>query len=80
MRVFEPVQGEPDADSIREAAVVLLSGKQGDLRRLCSKPSRSTAPSRNWGVSLCDRLGGAIRKDADIRKELETKVLAAARK
>ena len=80
VRVFEPVQGEPDADSIREAAVVLLSGKQGDLRRLCSKPSRSTAPSRNWGVSLRDRLSGAIRKDADIRKELEKKVLAAARK
>ncbi len=80
VRVFEPVQGEPDADSIREAAVVLLSGKQGDLRRLCSKPSRSTASSRNWGVSLRDRLSGAIRKDADIRKELEKKVLAAARK
>ncbi|MDP7119689.1 MAG: hypothetical protein QF395_05135 [Arenicellales bacterium] len=58
-----------EARRIREAAIVVDRGNQSEIHKLCTLDA-------GWGVSR--RVSGKDRPDAELKKELRNKVLAAA--
>ncbi len=82
--LFARLSGADDeATEIHEAASALLQGKRESrvkIRSLCCASKKADgAKHKDWGVKRRDKLGSE-RKDADIRTELEERVLIAARK
>ncbi len=71
---------DSEAMATKTATNVLLEGKQGNFRKLCStKWEAGGEKQKDWGAQRRDKLG-SNKRDADIHKELKRNVLVAARK
>jgi hypothetical protein len=60
-----------EARRIREAETLVKTGNRSEIRKLCTTDA-------GWGVSL--RVNGKVKPQAELKKELRNKLLAAARR